>query len=226
MAAIRGETGASMMESRIIRTRLTYIQEVMRAQKNELLTNIIEEIRDDKKNKWTKITKNYLNKIACSWGSLQGLKKEELIKKIDNLDTMLWREELGQKSSLVIYREWKKEIGNVDWIYDNTPASEILFRARTNTLNLRDRKRFKGEETKCLICGEELENLQHFLLECEGYKEERITSMKLQQPYRENRSEVIGRFLFEIKNEKEAEVKETIYKMWWKRGKIEKEIGN
>ena len=46
-------------------------------------------------------------------------------------------------------------IGNdVDCIiYDNnnTPSSEILFGARTNTLNLRDRKIFKGEETKCQI---------------------------------------------------------------------------
>ena len=36
----------------------------------------------------------------------------------------------------------------------------------------------------------------------------------------------MGRFLFEIRTEKEAEVKEIIYKMCWKREKIEKERDN
>lgn len=36
-------------------------------------------------------------------------------------------------------------------------------------MNLNDRKRFNGEETKCDMCGAEKEDLKHFILWCPEY---------------------------------------------------------
>ncbi len=70
-------------------------------------------------------------------------------------------------------------------------------RARTNNLNLNDRKRFRGEETKCDMCGADNEDLKHFLLWCPAYREERRKFTRLQQPYVEDEEDIIGKYLFE-----------------------------
>ncbi len=95
-----------------------------------------------------------------------------------------------------IYKEWKNEIGGQEKVYDNRPASEILFKCRTNNLKLKDRKRFQGEETKCDICDAEKEDLNHFSLWCPELNEERIKCTKLQRPYIENQENIIGDLLF------------------------------
>ncbi len=55
---------------------------------------------------------------------------------------------------------------------------------RSNTLRLNDRNRFKNEKAECILCGAENENLEHFLLWCPAYSEERRKIVKLKQPYR------------------------------------------
>ncbi len=82
-------------------------------------------------------------------------------------------------------------------MYTNDQDSVILFKARTNNLNLNDRKRFWGEDTKCDMCGAEKEDLKHFLLWCPAYTDERRKSPLLQQPYKENEDDIIGKYLFE-----------------------------
>ena len=62
----------------------------------------------------------------------------------------------------------RKEIGGQEEVYMNEPASEILFKCRTNTLKLNDRKIFERESTECNLCSGENEDLEHFLLWCPG----------------------------------------------------------
>ena len=51
--------------------------------------------------------------------------------------------------------------------YGNSFKSKLMFRCRINSLQLNLRKRFIGEEEKCVVCHqEEQETLQHFLLQC------------------------------------------------------------
>ena len=50
---------------------------------------------------------------------------------------------------------------------------------------------------------------------CPRYKEERKTVIELQQPYEENREEVIGKFLFIEENIQKK--KEVFYQMWQRR---------
>ncbi len=70
---------------------------------------------------------------------------------------------------------------------------------------------------KCPVCGAEEENLEHFLLWCKGYEEERKNILKLQQPFQENKKQIIGSVLFDFQDKIEVEsarLKEVIYNFW------------
>ncbi len=94
-------------------------------------------------------------------------------------------------------------------MYTNDQDSVILFKARTNNLNLNDRKRFWGEDTMCDMWGAEKEDLKHFLLWCPAYTDEKSKSPRLQQPYKENED---GKYLFEKKDIETT--KKEIHKFW------------
>ena len=60
-----------------------------------------------------------------------------------------------------------------------------------------------------------MENLEHFLLDCEVLGEERRRITELQQPYEEDEKKIMGIILF--KEEGIEKRKEKIYHMWRKR---------
>ena len=100
----------------------------------------------------------------------------------------------------------------MEGIYDNGEASVILFKCRSNNMNLGDRRRFYGEPQDCIMCGGEKEDLNHFLLHCPAYMEERRKSNELQQPYQLDEDVIIGNLLFITRNLEEN--KQIIYKFW------------
>lgn len=118
---------------------------------------------------------------------------------------------MGSKSTLLIYQQYKNNIKE-EQFYDNRPSSITLYRARTNCLPLFDRKRHQHQDTTCRICDQTEETLEHFLLDCTGYQDIRQENKALQQPYTENRTEIIGKLLFEEANIEST--KETLSKMW------------
>lgn len=62
---------------------------------------------------------------------------------------------MQERESLKIYRKWKTDLGGQEIIYDNCEASMIMFKCRTNNMNLGDRKRFINQPTECVMCGYE-----------------------------------------------------------------------
>lgn len=82
------------------------------------------------------------------------LESKEIKEKLNTWDTEQWRNEIHNKSSLQIYRTYKSNIHSEQELYDNSPASIILYKARTNNLNLNIRQRFQNENTSCVMCGE------------------------------------------------------------------------
>ena len=60
----------------------------------------------------------------------------ELKKRIELQDNIKWREEVRARSTLSLYEGFKEKIAQ-ESIYDNTFESCLLFRARSNTLDLR-----------------------------------------------------------------------------------------
>ena len=202
-----------MLSTATIEGRIQYARSIKDRQ-NELLKRILEEKEDARNDKLMKITRVYLIKLGMGVREYQRIGKEEIKKKARTMDTNRWEEDMRRKSSLEVYRHWKKEIKE-EKQYDNRPASITLFKARANCLPLKDRKRHQNENTTCEACGEEEENLGHFILRCKEYEEERKTMIELQRPYEEDENQVIGKFLF--KEERIEDKKELLQKMWKKR---------
>ena len=172
------------MKARLMEGQLRYLQYVLKDQENELLSRVVEEMRNsNKKNKW--ITG------LLEFRELIGLRGEaenylDISRKVKEWDTRMWKQEMEEKVSLKLYREMRQSIGGQDKIYDNREATTILFRCRTNNMDLGDRKRFVNTTTECIMCGDPLEDLKHFILYCPAYDLERKRHPTLQRPYQEN----------------------------------------
>ena len=156
---------------------------------------------------------------------LERMTKTALKKRIKEWDDKQWKEELEAKSSITIYRSAKNTVKE-DPIYDNTPSSVILFRARTNTLPLRARRRHVEEETTCVLCGKEEENEVHFMLECTKLTEERQRNLTLLRPYVEEPNEVLKAFLFNDDRKEMEQNKDGLYRLWRLRRKLATEAGD
>ncbi len=97
---------------------------------------------------------------------VRGETSESIRRKMREIDTREWMKEVNEKTSLKIYRKWRQEKGGQEEVYINNYGSQLLFKCRTNNLQLNDRRRFR--EVTCDVCGAEKEDLIHFLLWCPG----------------------------------------------------------
>lgn len=210
---LRGEIGASSMKTRMINGRVQFIKNIQEG-KNELLKEILRDMKEDGNYSWMKVTNKYLGEIELRYGDIGRLTKEKLKEMVKNWDSRKWKEEVNNKTSLKIYEREKVEIREEN-VYDNRPSSIILFRARTNTLPLNDRNRHGNGSMECKLCGSEREDLKHFLMDCRELENCRRKVLQLQRPYLENSEETIGRFLFDEVNVEDK--KEILYEMWRKR---------
>ena len=152
------------------------------------------------------------------------MSKNELKMEVRKWDSKKWEEGMESMVSLRIYRNWKKDIKE-ETCYDNTYSSVILFRLRTNTLQLnitnRHNNNNNNNNVNCVFCEDQEETRFHFLLFCQAYTEERQKIFMLQQPYEEDLDKVIGKVLFE--EEEIEKTKSVLFEMWMKRVKKVKE---
>lgn len=84
-------------------------------------------------------------------------------------------------------------------MYDKREAAVTMFTARSNKLNLRDRRKL-NQTTECLRGGAGVEDLKHFILRCAARGEERGQSTAPQQPSQEDDDELNGRLSFNKEN--------------------------
>ena len=180
------------MRTRVAAGKLQYINRVCNGKK-DIVKEMLEDMQE-KRTKWWKISEKYIEDCGTTIKKVKECTKEKLKEITKKWDTEKWKSEIEGKSSLNIYKQWKKVIK--EEVYDNTYASILLFKARiTGTLNLNKQKRHTGGSTSCYFCTDVEEDLIHFILIGPGYKEERKTVIELQQPYEENREKVTGKFL-------------------------------
>ena len=76
--------------------------------------------------------------VNISFNDIHQKSKEYLKQFMIKWDLNIWKVELEMNTTLQIYKKFKNNIGE---IYDNRPSSNILNKARTNTLQLNDRNR-------------------------------------------------------------------------------------
>lgn len=179
IAALRGEIGASSHMARDMKTKLNFIRHI-KQDENQLLQEILEDVIVKSKDPWVKTVNKYLRELNLNINKIGKMNKEEINNKIRQWDSECWVAELETKKSLSTYMKYKKEIKSETPIYDNTQESDILFQARTNTLNLGWRKKHLNEDTTCQLCKAKEEDLKHFLLHCPALQQHRNTCSHLQ----------------------------------------------
>ena len=166
---LRGEIGSSDMESRDQTTKIKYMRHLITSE-NDLLKEVAKLDLANKTTKFCSITLNYLGKLNISINQLASKTDQQLKEAVNRQDNERWVEEKSSKTTLEFYNKFKKQIKEKNSLYDNSEESVILFRARTNTLPLYWRNRFKqnAEEAEqlCPLCKQDIETLKHFLLTC------------------------------------------------------------
>ena len=88
--------------------------------------------------------------------------RSEVKLKVRNYDKV-WQDNLFLLTNREIYRRFKRSVG-CSFDYDNRLESDLLFRARSNTLDLNDFDRHDGGDTRWELCGADREGLLHFIL--------------------------------------------------------------
>ena len=109
IAAIRGETGASLMSSRFMKAKIMLARSIWRG-KNKLVKEVLQRMRGDRGNKWNKKLNNYLEQLGISFEQMVEMSPGQIKRKINNYDSEKWYEDMQTKRSLSIYRKHKKEI--------------------------------------------------------------------------------------------------------------------
>ena len=139
---------------------------------NNMLKEIAEKDLANKTTKFSKITQQYMEELNINKNSLMSRTNNQIKEMVRKKDIEKWREEKDSKTTLTIYNHFKVKISEENHLYDNSEESVLLFRSRTNTLPLNWRNRFKpntvNADQLCPMCENEVETLQHFLLECEN----------------------------------------------------------
>ena len=109
------------------------------------------------------------------------------------------------------YKLGKQRIG-YDNCYSNNGPSVFLAKARTNSLQLEEHRGrgIQHYDSTCKLCGEEVEDIVHFLIKCEKLeekREDRLIDGTTQDPV-----EKLRRLLFE--NKKYQETGRMIKNLW------------
>ena len=115
-------------------SRLKTMKTSINTGRNQLLEHTLREIEMDGSTKWIKTTVKYMSETGIHSGKLRTESKADVKKLLYSWDKKLWIEDIGSKSSLNIYRQFKTAICEED-IYDNRPSSRILTRQELTHFN-------------------------------------------------------------------------------------------
>ena len=105
---LRGEIGSSTMYTRIRGNQLKYLKYIEENESNDLLRRIIEEKLNTPKDYKIQTTKEFMKHTKIKHSDLKGMKAQKLKGKIIEWDTENWEKEVAERSSLNIYRKFKK----------------------------------------------------------------------------------------------------------------------
>ena len=120
-----------------------------------------------RKGQWINTLNNYRMKLSITWESLVKMDRKDIKGMVREYDTNLWLEGLENKISLRWYLLGKQQIA-YEHCYKNNKQSAFLAKARINSLQLKVHlgSVIPDYDRKCKLCGEEDEDLEHFLVKC------------------------------------------------------------
>ena len=141
VAVLRGELGTSSVVKRDMLAKLKYLRCVILGEFGGLMRDIFQDMYEKMDDKLAKTVQKYMNIVGINGINELILESEcSLVNRINESDKSDWYDEMRNKSTLSIYRQYKKEIKQ-ERIYDNNWESILLFRARSCSLNLCWRER-------------------------------------------------------------------------------------
>ena len=223
---VRGEIGSSTMDSRIIESKFLLIKSIINGD-NELVKEVLIRTLKEDNNIWNTKLRSQLGKVNMTEEDLWNMSKENIRRRIREVDKANWVKEMEKIKTLNVYRKFKKEIKN-DNIYDNRESSKYLFKARSNTLEVHQRAYFilKGRNKSkiCKLCKKEEESLGHFLLNCEILNKER-DSIFISRYRGISDDETLGGLLFRTEEKDLETLKNMISRMWGTRKVKLKRLG-
>jgi len=162
VAALQGEIGCSTVEGRDSKIKLKFAK-FLQESRSGVLRRVWNVVRGGGVGGWVRCVTGYLERLGLGWTELEETSVGDVVRMISRWEEASWRAQVESRSTLIHYRA-KAHIGGVS--YTNRWGSQLLFRARTNTLRLNWRARFWGGEVTCVMCGVVEETLEHFLIDC------------------------------------------------------------
>ena len=169
ITVLQGEIGTSSVKYRDMKTKINYLKHIYE-DGNILCRAVLQELEERKLYKgWIMRNKNYAASIGITaYEELKKMKKLAISEKIKRLENEKWKVELEKRVTVRTYAECKHHIKGMVNLYTNDYRSVLLFRCRSNTLNLGWRNRFTEGQVECVRCREE-ETMEHFLQTCGEY---------------------------------------------------------
>ena len=215
-SALRGEVGATSAKARDMKIKILFSKHLLEENRNQLIKEIFLLEYEEGKAQWIRLLKKYMKELDLKLTDIEHQRRDTLIEKVKEWDTKQWLEEMEQKSTLHIYRKYKRHIQEEKWI-DNTEGSKLLVRGRTNSLTLNWRNRHQGKSEQCPACGHETETLEHFLLECASYNTIKTQFNFLQELQNKSSEEKLTNILIlEKLTSTEIEDRKSYMKAIWK----------
>ena len=216
--SLRGEVGASCATSRDMKMKILFVRHIL-DDGNELAQRIFLDEYERQNTKWSKQIASYLNILKLTLSKISSMSRTTLTKIITEWDTDQWTMGIRDKKTLNLYGMFKTGIKEERY-FTNDEASKLMFRARTDTLDLNWRKKngLPSDRT-CPNCYHQ-ETLKHFLLDCDDYNEIRAKYTFFARPYNEDANELMGNLLVLSNCEDENDIssrKQALLDMWKKR---------
>ena len=214
--ALRGEIGSSLMEYRQIEASILFVKDGLNCNFQIVKSALEIEIQENRGD-WIHRINRFLNLVNLTWKDIREKDRSEIRNIIRAQDTQIWENEMKLKKSLYLYRSEKIKMG-YDECYSNSYKSELLAKARTNSLQLAEwygrGKNGKGEIT-CPVCKKSDEDIIHFLIDCDKLEEARDPSIMNKIKNKKSKTLQVRTLLFNLKEW--DNIAEMIQKMWNKR---------
>ena len=144
ISALRGEIGSSLMVTRIMESKILFTKSILKGS-NKLTKQVLNVSRSEKNNLYNKTLNAYLKKFNMKFEDINTSSIEEIKTIARKWDTSKWIEDMNEKRSLKIYREFKGKLKE-EKFYDNRESSRYLFEARSNMLPLNIQRRHTAQE--------------------------------------------------------------------------------
>ena len=199
--AVRGDMGWSLFYERCMKGKLLYKIRIDKMEEDRWVKKI--HLVIGSQSKWMKMCKRAGKKCTLllkEFNREVGLGREWRItsenrenedwsmnkwvktidKKVREYGLKQWKVGMQTKSTLEWYR--RKECPKCEWWYDGSWGGELLFKARSQSLEVNARtyrwNESKSKECDMCACGMD-ETVYHVIVECESYMEERSELMQV-----------------------------------------------